>query len=61
MISCKMVARSYFFVTVSDMHTDFFKDKRVTVMGLGLLGRGGGDVAYLAEQGAVVHVVDDAP
>jgi len=32
--------------------------KKVTVMGLGLLGRGVGDAAYLAEQGADVLVTD---
>ncbi|XKT75399.1 MAG: UDP-N-acetylmuramoyl-L-alanine--D-glutamate ligase [Patescibacteria group bacterium UBA2103] len=35
-----------------------FSGKRVTVMGLGLLGRGVGDAAYLAEQGAEVLVTD---
>ena len=35
-----------------------FKDKRITVMGLGLLGRGVGDVAFLAECGAHVLVTD---
>lgn len=39
----------------------YFKGKRVTVMRVGLLGRGVGDAAFLAEQGAEVHVVDDAP
>ena len=29
-------------------YTDFFKDKRVTIMGLGLLGRGVGDADFLA-------------
>lgn len=33
----------------------------MTVMRIGLLGRGVGDAAYLAEQGAVVRVVDAAP
>jgi len=37
-----------------------FKDKKVTVMRIGLLGRGIGDTAYLAEMGAQVLVVDDA-
>ena len=41
------------------MHTDFFTDKRVTVMGLGLLGRGVGDAAYIAEAGAAEVVVTD--
>lgn len=36
----------------------YFKDKRVTVMGLGLLGRGIGDAAFLAECGAEVLVTD---
>lgn len=35
--------------------------KKVTVMRIGLLGRGVGDAAWLAEMGAEVHVVDDAP
>lgn len=39
---------------------NFFKNKQVTVMRIGLLGRGVGDAAYLAEMGARVHVVDDA-
>lgn len=39
--------------------TQFFKDKRVTVMGLGLLGRGVGDVAYIAEAGAAEVIVTD--
>ncbi len=37
---------------------DYFKDKNVTVMGLGLLGRGVGDALYLAECGAEVIVTD---
>ena len=36
----------------------YFKGKRVTVMGLGLLGRGVGDALYLAEAGAIVTVTD---
>ncbi|MCU0678330.1 MAG: UDP-N-acetylmuramoyl-L-alanine--D-glutamate ligase [Candidatus Pacebacteria bacterium] len=39
---------------------DYFKGKRVTVMRIGLLGRGIGDAAYLAEAGAEVLVVDAA-
>lgn len=35
-----------------------FAGKRITVMGLGLLGRGIGDAAYLAEMGAEVVVTD---
>lgn len=40
---------------------NYFKDKRVTVMRIGLIGRGIGDAAYIAEQGGTVVVVDDAP
>ena len=36
-----------------------FKDKRITVMGLGLLGRGVGDVRFIAEQGAKEVLVTD--
>ncbi|MFM2381488.1 MAG: hypothetical protein RLZZ76_255 [Candidatus Parcubacteria bacterium] len=35
-----------------------FKDKKITVMGLGLLGRGVGDARFLAECGAEVTVTD---
>ncbi len=36
----------------------FFRDKRITVMGLGLLGRGVGDAKYLASCGAKLTVTD---
>lgn len=36
----------------------YFKDKKITVMGLGLLGRGVGDVAFMAAAGAEVVVTD---
>lgn len=36
----------------------YFKGKKVTVLGLGLLGRGVGDVAFLAECGADLIVTD---
>ncbi len=36
----------------------FFKGKRITLMGLGLLGRGVGDAAFLAKCGARVLVTD---
>jgi UDP-N-acetylmuramoylalanine--D-glutamate ligase len=39
---------------------EYFVGKRVTVMRIGLLGRGIGDTAYLAEAGADVLVVDAA-
>jgi UDP-N-acetylmuramoylalanine--D-glutamate ligase len=38
---------------------DYFKGKRVTVMGLGLLGRGIGDAQYIAENGAKEVIVTD--
>jgi len=37
---------------------DYFQGKKITVMGLGLLGRGVGDVKWLAEQGADLIVTD---
>ncbi|MFN3188102.1 MAG: UDP-N-acetylmuramoyl-L-alanine--D-glutamate ligase [Candidatus Paceibacteria bacterium] len=39
---------------------NYFKGKKVTVMRIGLLGRGIGDTTYLAEAGAEVRVVDSA-
>jgi len=39
-------------------YQDFFAGKRVTVMGLGVLGRGIGDVAFLAGLGARLTVTD---
>ncbi len=36
----------------------YFKDKKITVLGLGLLGKGLGDTAFLAECGAQVTVTD---
>ncbi|MBI2039363.1 MAG: UDP-N-acetylmuramoyl-L-alanine--D-glutamate ligase [Candidatus Niyogibacteria bacterium] len=36
----------------------YFKNKKITVMGLGLLGRGLGDVRYLAKNGAELIVTD---
>ena len=35
-----------------------FKDKKITIMGLGLLGRGVGDARFLAERGAKILVTD---
>ncbi len=37
---------------------DIFKDKKITLMGLGLLGRGVGDAIFLAEAGADLTVTD---
>jgi UDP-N-acetylmuramoylalanine--D-glutamate ligase len=39
-------------------YKEFFKDKKVTVVGLGLLGKRLGDIAFLAECGAKVLVTD---
>jgi len=39
-------------------YKDYFKNKKVTVMGLGLLGRGVGDTAFLAKNGAEIIVTD---
>lgn len=36
----------------------YFRGKRITVIGLGLLGRGVGDIRFLAEQGADLIVTD---
>lgn len=39
-------------------YAEFFHGKRVTLMGLGLLGRGVGDAAFIASQGARLIVTD---
>jgi UDP-N-acetylmuramoylalanine--D-glutamate ligase len=39
-------------------YNEYFKGKKITVMGLGLLGRGIGDTAFLAECGADIIVTD---
>ncbi len=43
---------------MANSYKQFFKGKKITVMGLGLLGRGVGDAAFLAECGAEVLVTD---
>ena len=51
-----------FYASIALMDKDyklFFKGKKITVIGLGLLGRGVGDVAFLAEQGAKEIIVTD--
>lgn len=40
---------------------DYFKEKKVTLMRVGLIGRGIGDAKYIAQAGGQVLVVDDAP
>lgn len=44
---------------MSHDYKEFFKGKRVTIMGLGLLGRGVGDARFVAEQGAEEVLVTD--
>ncbi len=39
--------------------TDYFEGKKITIMGLGLLGRGLGDARYIAESGASEVIVTD--
>ncbi len=39
---------------------DYFDGKKITVMRIGLIGRGIGDAAYMASAGAEILVVDDA-
>jgi UDP-N-acetylmuramoylalanine--D-glutamate ligase len=43
---------------IPEFYEGHFKDKQVTVMGLGLLGRGIGDTAFLAKCGANLTVTD---
>ncbi len=45
---------------MTEKFKEYFKGKKVTVMRIGLLGRGVGDTAYMAEAGAVITVVDAA-
>ncbi len=39
-------------------YKEYFKGKKITVIGLGILGRGVGDIKFLAEHGAVLTVTD---
>jgi UDP-N-acetylmuramoylalanine--D-glutamate ligase len=41
-----------------EKYKNFFKNKKVTVIGLGLLGRGVGDAQFLAECGATLTITD---
>jgi UDP-N-acetylmuramoylalanine-D-glutamate ligase len=43
---------------IPELYLPYFEHKKVTVMGLGLLGRGVGDTAFLAKNGASVLVTD---
>lgn len=60
---CRALALdTFFFFQYSIAMTDFkayFKGKKVTVMGLGLLGRNIGDAAYMAAAGAAEVIVTD--
>lgn len=44
--------------SVAERAASFFRGKKITLMGLGLLGRGSGDAAYLAQCGADLIVTD---
>src|SRR3989344_506813 len=46
------------FKKLMENYKEFFKNKKITVMGLGLLGRGVGDVLFLAECGAKLTITD---
>ena len=41
-----------------ELYEEYFKDKKVTVVGLGLLGRGVGDSLFLASMGAQLIITD---
>lgn len=43
---------------IKEIYAPYFENKKVTVMGLGLLGRGIGDTAFLAQNGSEVIVTD---
>lgn len=43
---------------IKEIYLPYFENKKVTVMGLGLLGRGIGDTAFLSKNGAEVMVTD---
>jgi UDP-N-acetylmuramoylalanine--D-glutamate ligase len=43
---------------IQDLYAEYFYGKKVTVMGLGLLGRGVGDTMFLAENNAELIVTD---
>lgn len=43
---------------IQGLYEEFFNEKKVTVMGLGVLGRGLGDTQFLAEHGAELVVTD---
>ena len=58
-LSSRLAQIIIFHYDVGYMHfEEYFKGKKVTLMGLGLLGRGIGDAKYMAEAGAIVTVTD---
>ncbi len=46
------------YISLMQSYQEFFLGKKITLMGLGLLGRGVGDAAFLAECGAQLTVTD---
>ena len=42
-------------------YKNYFKNKKITITGLGLLGRGLGDAIFLAECGAELTITDMKP
>lgn len=45
-------------IMLKELYLPYFENKKITVMGLGLLGRGIGDTKFLAENGAEIIVTD---
>ena len=41
-----------------ELYEEYFKDKKVTILGLGLLGRGIGDSRFLAEHADELIITD---
>jgi len=39
-------------------HNNYFKNKKITLLGLGVLGRGVGDAEFLAKNGAILTITD---
>ena len=58
-IALGLAQPDFFHYDVGMNYGEYFKGKKVTVMGLGLLGRGIGDAAFIAEAGAAEVIVTD--
>jgi UDP-N-acetylmuramoylalanine--D-glutamate ligase len=56
--SDRAVYSEYAILGGMEEYASYFRDKKITVLGLGLLGRGVGDVAFLHECGAHLIVTD---